>query len=554
MKLVECVPNFSEGRDQKIINAIADAARQVPGVVMLDVDPGAATNRTVYTFAGPPDAVVEAAFLAIKKGGELIDMRNHKGSHARQGACDVCPFVPISEVSMEECVVLANTLAKRVGEELGLPVFLYAEAARRPDRARLPDIRAGEYEALSDKMGRPEWAPEYGPNEFNPKFGVLTAGARPFLIAYNINLNTTSVRVAKEIAFTIRETGRVKKDAHGKTVTDQEGNSERTPGLFKNLQGTGWLIPEYNRAQITVNILNIDTTPLHLVYDKCCELAQNLGVRVTGSEIVGMVPQRVLREAGEYFLDKQGATTGIDEAEIIRNACITLGLSDVTPFDPALKIIENRFEKKRPLAQMTVKDFVGVLASNAPAPGGGSVAALSGALSAGLASMVAALTFDKKGFEVVRPEMKATGIAAQNILRKQMNAIDDDTAAFNRVMEGFAMPKKTEEQKSLRQKAIEHATKEATLEPFGVLERTISSLDLALLVAEKGNQNSLSDAGVGALMARAAAYGAFYNVLINLKGIEDKAWCADIKKKAETILQTVATKAATIEQLMLDRL
>lgn len=554
MKLVECVPNFSEGRDQAVIDAISEAIKSVSGVVLLDVDPGKATNRTVYTFAGSPDVIVDAAFEAIKRGTELIDMRNHRGEHARQGACDVCPFVPISDVTMEECVELANQLGKRVGEELGIPVYLYAEAARKPERVKMPDIRVGEYEALEEKLKKPEWAPDYGIAAFNAKSGVTVTGARNFLIAYNINLNSTNTKLAKDIAFTIRDSGRLKRDADGNKVVGPDGKAERVPGLFTNLQGTGWLIPEYNRAQVTVNILNIDTTPVHEVYDKCCELATKLGCRVTGSEVVGMVPRRVLYEAGFYFLKKQGSTTGVSDEEIIRNGIISLGLEDVAPFDPKMKVIEERFIAETPLASMTVKAFSEELASNSPAPGGGSVAAVAGAISAGLSSMVAALTFEKKGFENQKEEMESIGVKTQALMRGQLSAIDDDTNAFNEVIDAMRMPKKTDEQKVARLAAIEEATKKATMEPFGILERTLPSLECASAVAERGNPNSLSDAGVAGLMANAAAYGAFYNILINLDGIEDKKWCEDTKAKAKKLLADVDAKAEEIKKYILDKL
>jgi len=554
MRIVECVPNFSEGRDREKIEAIADAVRSVPGVSLLDVDPGEATNRTVYTFAGPPEAVLEAAFQAIKTGSEIIDMRNHKGSHARQGACDVCPFVPVADVTMEECVELANRLGKRVGEELGIPVYLYAKAAKRPERERMPDIRAGEYEALQDKLTKPEWKPDYGEAKFNAKAGATVIGARPFLIAYNINLNSTNVKLAKKIAFEIRETGKLKRDSEGDKVIGADGKPERIPGMFKNVQGTGWLIPEYNRAQVTVNILDLDTAPVHAVFDACCELAAKFGSRVTGSEVVGMVPKRVMIEAGLHYLKKQGATTGVNEDEIIRTAVMSLGLTDVAEFDPKHKIIEERFMEPAPLASMTVDAFTKELASNSPAPGGGSVAAVAGAMSAGLASMVAALTFEKKGFEELMPEMERVGVKAQEVMAAQLRAIDSDTAAFNRVMDALSMPRATEEQQSARAKALQEANKGATMEPLHTLERTIPALECAAAVAEKGNQSSLSDAGVAALMGRAAAWGAYYNVLINLQGIEDKQWCKEIRQKADDLLKEAQEKAQAIEELMLERL
>lgn len=554
MKIVECVPNFSEGQDKTKIDAISDAIKSVPGVKLLDVDPGKATNRTVYTFAGSPEAVCEAAFQAIKKGSELIDMRQHKGEHARQGACDVCPFVPVSGVTMEECVELANRLGKRVGEELDIPVYLYAEAAKKPEHVRMPDIRVGEYEALEEKLKKPEWKPDYGPAKFNAKAGATVIGARKFLIAYNINLNSTNVKLAKEIAFTIRETGKVKKDAQGNKVLGPDGKAERVPGLFKHLQGTGWLIPEYNCAQITMNILDIDETPLHKVFDTCCDLAAKLGCRVTGSEVVGMVPKQVMIDAGHFFLEKQGNTTGVPEAEIIRTAVRTLGLTDVAPFDPDKKIIEHQFLSPTPLASMTVKGFADELSSSSPAPGGGSVAALAGGLSCALSSMVAALTHNKKGYEDQNERMERVGFEAQNIMRDQIGAIDRDTDAFNRLMDCFGMPKGTEEEQSARNKAIQEATKEATMEPYRTLERTLPSLDLALEVAKHGNQNSLSDSGVAALMGRAAAVGAYYNVMINLASIDDKNWTSKVKKDADALVLAAEKKAAEIDDLIRKKL
>ncbi len=554
MKIIECVPNFSEGRDRSIIDEIAKAIASVQGVALLDVDAGAATNRTVYTFAGGAEAVLEAAFQAIKRGSDLIDMRLHKGEHARQGACDVCPFIPISDVTMEECVELSKRLAKRVGDELRIPVYLYAESATRSERIRLPDIRAGEYEALAEKLRHPEWRPDFGPTEFNARSGATAIGARNFLIAYNVNLNTRSVALAKEIAFQIRESGRIKRDVKGEKVLGADGVAEREPGLFKGVQATGWFIEEYGRAQITINILNLEASPLHLLFAKCCELAASLGLRVTGSEIVGMVPKKVLADAGNFFLKEHRASTGISEDELIRSAIVSLGLNDVSTFDPKLKIIEERFAMPQPLASMSVKDFTDELASNSPAPGGGSAAALAGALSAALSAMVATLTFEKKGFEAVRGEMEKAGRDSHALLAQQVASIDKDTEAFNRVMTALKLPKESNEQKVIRKAAIDEANKGATLEPLATLERSISLLDLALFTAEKGNPNSLSDAGVAGLMARAAAYGAYYNVLINLAGIGDERWRDSIRAKAEELISDVNKKAEAVEGYLSGRL
>ncbi|MCX5797895.1 MAG: glutamate formimidoyltransferase [Elusimicrobia bacterium] len=552
--LVECVPNFSEGRDRKVIDAIADAVRAVPGVALLDVDPGAATNRTVYTFAGAPDDVLEAAFQAIRKGVELIDMRRQKGEHARQGACDVCPFIPIDGVGMKDCVELSRRLAERVGRELEVPVYLYAEAAARPERKRLPDIRTGEYEALEEKLKKPEWKPDFGPAKFNAKAGATAVGARNFLIAYNVNLNTASVALAKDIAFAIRESGRLKRDAAGNKVQGPDGKDLREPGLFKGVQATGWFIPEYRRAQVTINILDLDSAPVHKVYDACGELAAQKGLRVTGSEVVGLVPRRVLLEAGRYFLKKQGQSAGVSDAELVETAVQSLGLSDVAPFDPAAKIIEERFRKATPLADASLRRFLTELASRAPAPGGGSVAALSGALAAALCSMVSALTHEKKGYEASRDEMEAMAVKAQGLLKSMIQAVDEDTEAFNKLMAALGLPKADEAQATARKAAITAATKQATREPLGVLEKQVAVLDCAKLAETHGNPNAASDAGVAGLMARAAALGAYYNVLINLAGIKEKAWRTKTLQRADAALAQVEKRAKALEKSMRKKL
>lgn len=558
MKLVECVPNFSEGCDKSKIDAICNEIKKIKGVRLLDVDPGAATNRTVVTFAGSPDDVLEAAFQAIKKASEVIDMRHHKGEHPRQGATDVCPFVPISGVTMEECAELARRLGKRVGEELKIPVYLYEYAAANPSRKNLADIRAGEYEAIPQKLGKPEWKTDFGPNKYDDhvaKTGVTVIGARQFLIAYNINLNTTSTAKAKEIAFTLRERGRLKRDAKGDKVVDAEGNNVYVPGLFKECKATGWFIPEYKRAQITINLTDFTVTSVHAVFDAACKEADKLGLRVTGSEIVGMVPKKALIEDGLYYLKKQSSTAGIPEDDIIDIAIISLGLNDVSSFDPKKKIIEYQFiEEKKMLTNMTVKDFSNELSRNSPAPGGGSVAALSGALSAALTSMVASLTHGKKGYEKFNDEMEKIGIEAQKLKDDLVKAIDDDTEAFNKVMACFSMPKSNDAEKASRAAAIEEATKGATLVPFKVLEHTISSLKVARVAAEHGNQNSLSDAGVAALMAKAGAHGAYYNVLINLNTLTDKKWVTDVRKKADAIIADVDKLSDEIQKMVVTKL
>lgn len=554
MKLVECVPNFSEGKDKKILDAIACEIESVSGVKLLDVDPGAATNRTVFTFAGTPDEAVEAAFLAIKKAAELIDMRKHKGAHPRMGATDVCPFVPISGVTMDECAELARKLGERVGKELKIPVYLYEHAANSPSRKSLADIRAGEYEGFAEKIKKKEWKPDFGPAELNLKSGATVIGARQFLIAYNVNLNTTDVKLAKEIAFTIREKGKIKRDKDGNKVVDKDGNTVYEPGLFKHCRATGWLIPEYNCAQVTINLTDYTVTPMHEVFDACCREAEKLGIRVTGSEIVGLVPKQAMIDAGLHYLKKQKGTAGIPEAAMIKTAIRSLGLGDVAPFDPAKKIIESHFEAPAPLADMTVKAFADELSSNSPAPGGGSVAALSGALSAGLSSMVAALTYGKKGYEEHFSLMQKIGVSAQENMRRQIRAIDEDTAAFNDLMACFGMPKSTDAEKKQREEAVQEATKKATLVPLGVLEKSIEALELSFAVAEKGNRNSLSDAGVAGLTGYTAAMGAYYNVLINLASIKDEKWAEKTKTTADELIRKAKQSAEAIEKAVVEKL
>ena len=552
-QLVECVPNFSEGRDRTVITAITAQIEGVSGATLLDVDPGEATNRTVVTFVAPPEAAVEAAFLAIRKAAELIDMRKHHGAHARQGATDVCPFVPVSGISVEECVKLAHELARRVGQELNIPVYLYEEAATSPARRSLSDIRVGEYEALAEKLKREEFKPDYGPAEFNPRAGATTIGVRPFLIAYNINLNCPDASIAKDIGLTIREKGRATRDARGKKVRDHEGQLVRTPG-FPCCRATGWFIEEYQRGQVTMNLTDYHQTPVHVVFDRVEQLAHELGARVTGSEIVGLVPQEALTEAGLHYLRKQGKSGGVSQRALIDQAILSLGLNDVAPFDPRQKIIEVRVGQTGRLASMTVHEFSDELGSDSPAPGGGSVAALAASMAAGLSAMVAALTHGKKGYTEHDELMEQVGLKGQALKDRLLAAVDQDTAAFDRVMECFRLPRGTPEQKTARQAAITAANKEATLVPLGVLERCPEVLTLAMEVAEKGNQNSLSDSGVAGLMARAGAHGAYYNVLINLGGIEDPPWCEEIRRRAEDLLSQVDQLSQKIQTHVLEKL
>ncbi len=551
-KLVECVPNFSEGRDMNVINQITKVIEEVDGVILLDVDPGYATNRTVVTFVGPPEAVKEAAFRAIKKAAELIDMRKHKGEHPRIGATDVVPFVPVSGVTMEDCVRLAHELAKRVGEELKIPVYMYEYAATRPERQSLANIREGEYEALPKKLQDPEWKPDYGPAEFNDwvaKTGATVIGAREFLIAYNVNLNTRSKKLAHEIALNIREKGRIKRDKDGKPVLNEKGEKVRVPGKLKAVRAIGWYIEEYGFAQVSINLINYKITPLHKVFETCVEEAEKLGLRVTGSEIVGLVPKKAIVDAGKYFLEKQGRSTAVPEEELIHTAILSLGLSQVSEFKPEEKIIELRLEKDRKrLWKMSVREFANEVSSESPAPGGGSVAALAGALSAALSSMVTNLTFGKKGFEEVKQAMKEVGEKAQQLKDEYLSLIDRDSEAFNAVMSAMKLPKKTDEEKAAREKAIEEATKQATLVPLETLRKTAQLLELSREVVEKGNPNSLSDAAVSAIMAEAAARGAYLNVLINLPGIQDREFRERVMKEAEELLNKVISEARKLEE------
>jgi glutamate formiminotransferase / formiminotetrahydrofolate cyclodeaminase len=552
-KLVECVPNFSEGRDRSVIDAITAEITRVSGAVLLDVDPGAATNRTVVTLVGSPDAVVEAAFQAIRRAAALIDMRKHQGAHPRQGATDVCPFVPISGVTVEECVELAHRLARRVGEELRIPVYLYEAAATRPERKSLADIRVGEYEALAEKLRKPEWKPDYGPADFNAGAGATVIGVRPFLIAYNVNLNARDDRIAKQIGLSIRERGRADRDDKGEKKRRSDGELERVPGL-PACRATGWFIKEYGRGQVTMNLIDFHQTPIHVAFDRVEELAHQMGARVTGSEIVGLVPLEAMLLAGRHYLQKQGKTTGVSETELVRVAMLSLGVDDVAPFDPQQKIIEYRVAAARRLAGLTVRGFCDELGSDSPAPGGGSVAALCGAMSGALSSMVAALTFGKKGYTEHNALMEEVGQRGQELEAALLAAVDRDTDAFDAVMAAMRLPRASDEQKQERQHCIEAANKAATLVPLEVLEHCAELCDLAATVAGKGNQSSLSDAGVAGLMAQAAAAGTHYNVLINLKGLEDAAWKQEIVARADRALAAADERAARLRAEVLSKL
>lgn len=540
-KIVECVPNFSEGRDLKVIEKITDEIKKA-GAELLDVDPGRDTNRTVVTFAGEAEAVLEGAFQAIKKAAELIDMSKHKGEHPRMGATDVCPLVPVSGITMDECVKLAKRLGQRVAEELKIPIYLYEYAATSKERRSLAYIRQGEYEALPEKLKQEKFKPDFGKPVFNAKAGATVIGAREFLIAYNVNLNTRNVKIARKIANRIREKGRKVKDK-------ETGEKVEVPGTLKNIRGMGWYIEEYNMAQLSFNILNYKTTPVYRVFEEAEKFAREFGVRVTGSELVGLIPLDAVLECGRHFLKKQGSTTGVSESEFIRVAVHTMGMEEVSEFNAEDKIIEYRLRTKGRLASMDIYEFADELASDSPAPGGGSVAALNGTLSAGLSSMVGNLTYNKKGYKEVKQIMIELSDKAQRLKDFFTESIDKDTEAFNKVMDAFSLPKGTDEEKALRDKAIMDATKEATLVPFAVLEKTKEAAELALTVVEKGNQNSLSDAGVAGLTAAAAAEGALYNVMINLEGIDDEEFNQETAKKAIEInnqVQKIVTKIKSI--------
>jgi glutamate formiminotransferase/formiminotetrahydrofolate cyclodeaminase len=543
VKLIECVPNFSEGRDPSVIDAITAEITAVEGAVLLDVDPGAATNRTVVTFVGPPGAVEEAAFQAMKMAATLIDMTKHHGEHPRMGATDVCPFVPLQDVTMEECVDLARRVGQRVGEELRIPVFLYEAAATDGDRRSLAAVRKGEYEGLADRTDRPD----FGPGDFSARSGATAIGAREFLIAYNINLNTRDRRLANQIAGVMRETGRPQRDDSGQILRDADGTALREPGAFKELRGVGWYIEEYGRAQLSFNLTNFKVTSIHQVFDAACREAELRGLRVTGSELVGLVPRRALLAAGDHYLAKQGATTGIPESERIRAAVLSLGLDDLGPFDPRAKVIEYRHEgSPGGLVARTVGEFVDELSAASPAPGGGSVAALCGSLSAGLSSMIAALTFSKKGMEESREAMEDLGRRAQSLKAWFLHAVDRDTDAFNQVLAAMRLPKQTEPEIGARAEAMELANQRATRVPLEVLERSVEILELALTVARDGNPSAVTDAGVGGACALAAAEGAALNVRINLSSLTDERWAGNARSAAQGFVERCRSLAEEV--------
>ena len=554
-QLIECVPNFSEGRDMNIIRQITDEIEKVSGVRLLDVDPGKATNRTVVTFVGTPLEVIEAAFQAIKKASEVIDMSKHKGEHPRFGGTDVCPLVPVSGITMEETAEFAHKLAERVGKELLIPVYCYENAAFKEERRNLANCRAGEYEGLARKLEDPEWKPDFGPVKFNPRTGVTAIGARDFLVAYNINLNTTSTRRANAVAFDIREKGRPVREGNpvtGKIKKDKNGEEIWEPGALKAAKAIGWFIEEYGIAQVSVNLTNINITPVHIAFEEGCKSAQNRGMRVTGSELVGLIPLKAMTDAGKYFLRKQNRSVGVAEKELVRIAIKSLGLDDLKPFNPKEKIIEYLLEdpNDKKLISMTGEGFVNETASESAAPGGGSVSAYIGALGIALGTMVANLSAHKAGWDDRWEEFSEWAEKGQNIKDELLFLVDEDTRSFNRVMEAFGLPKESGEEKKLRTAAIQAATKYAVEVPFRTMQRAFESMEVIRAMAETGNPNSVSDAGVGALCARAAVMGAYLNVKINVPSLNDKVFVADILKRGEEILKNTQKAETAILEIV----
>ena len=558
-KLIECVPNFSEGRDMAVIKQITDEIEKIDGVKLLDVDPGATTNRTVVTFVGTPDEVVEAAFQAVKKAQEVIDMRRHKGDHPRFGATDVCPLVPISGVTMEEVAGYARKLGKRIGDELGIPVYLYENAATEEKRRNLANCREGEYECLKDRVGSADWKPDFGPAEFNDsvaRSGATAVGARDFLIAVNFNLNTTSTRRANAIAFDVREKGRPKREGNpivGKVVTDEAGEPVMIPGTLAGTKAIGWMIAEYGIAQVSMNITNLSQTPLHVAFDEVSDKAQKRGIRVTGLEIVGLVPKKAIIDAGKYYLSKQKRSLGITEAQIIKIAIKSMGLDDLKPFDPNEKIIEYVLEsedKTAKLIDMTCRGFADETASESPAPGGGSISAYMGALGAALASMVANLSSHKAGWDERWEEFSDWAVRGQEIKEDLLFLVDEDTNAFNRVMDAFGLPKTTDEEKAARTAAIQDATRYATEVPFRTMQRAFDAFEVIKAMAIDGNPNSVSDAGVGALCARSAVMGAFLNVKINAAGLKDRAYADNMLTEGLEIERNAIGREAEIMEIV----
>ena len=540
-QIIECVPNFSEGVDANVIKQITNAIESVDGVRLLHVDMGKATNRTVVTFAGEPAQVVEAAFLGIQKAAELIDMRHHKGEHPRMGATDVCPLVPVSNISMEETAEWAKKLGARVGNELNIPVYLYEAAQSNPERKNLSVIRAGEYEGFAKKIQEPAWQPDYGPNTLPAKHGATVIGARDFLIAYNINLNTKSTRIANRIAFDVREAGRVKREGNpisGKIVTDANGEPVRIPGTLKSVKAIGWYIEEYGMAQISMNLTNYNITSIHQAFDEVCKKAQERGVIVTGSELVGLLPLQPILDAGKHYLQKQGRSIGVSQNELIEIAIQSLGLNQLSPFNPQERIIEYALKQNsgKQLVDLSITDFVNETASESPAPGGGSVSALCAAIGTGLGAMVANLSADKRGWEDRTEEFSSWAAKAQDIKDQLLYLIDEDTKAFNGIMNAFQLPKSTDQEKAVRSAAIESASVYATEIPLKTMQVAYSAIPCLEYMVNNGNPNSITDAGVGLLCIKTAVRGAYFNVMVNAKGLKNKAQAEGFANEAKSIL------------------
>jgi glutamate formiminotransferase/formiminotetrahydrofolate cyclodeaminase len=528
-RIIECVPNFSEGRDMGIIKQITDSIESVDGVKLLNIDPGKDTNRTVVTFVGDPENVSEAAFLAVRRAAELIDMSKHHGAHPRMGATDVCPLVPVSGISMEETAEYARSLARRIGEELKIPVYCYENAAFSEKRRNLADCRAGEYEGLRKKLADPEWKPDFGPAAFNERAGATAVGARDFLVAFNVNLNTTSIRRANAIAFDVREKGRIMKNEKGETIS--------VPGTLKSVKAIGWYIKEYGIVQISMNLTNISITPVHIAFDEVCRKADARGVRVTGSELVGLIPLKAILDAGRYFLEKQQRSTGISDEELIKIAVKSLGLNDTHQFKPEEKIIEFVMEEKSnpKLADMSLKSFMNETASESPAPGGGSVSAYIGALGMALGTMVANLSSHKRGWDDRWKEFSDWAEKGKKIQNKLLQLVDEDTDAFNKILDAFKLSDKTQEESKIKKSVIQEATRNAILVPFKVMETAFSGFGLIREMVEKGNPNSVTDAAVGALALRSCIRGAYLNVKVNATGLDDREFVKDILNKGEII-------------------
>ncbi|MBK7149321.1 MAG: glutamate formimidoyltransferase [Bacteroidetes bacterium] len=547
-KIIECVPNFSEGRDMNIIKQITDAIESVEGIKLLNTDPGKGTNRTVVTFVGDEKSVVEAAFRGISKAAELIDMSKHSGAHPRFGATDVCPFIPIANATMDDCIACARELGQRVGNQLNIPVYLYEFAATAPHRKNLANVRAGEYEGIAEKIKQPEWKPDFGKSEWNERSGNIAIGARNFLIAYNVNLNTTSTRRANSVAFDVREQGRKVKDPNGVDVIQ--------PGKCKSVKGIGWYIPEYGVAQVSMNLTDIQATPVHIAFDECVNSAHQRGMRVTGSELIGLIPLQSMLDAGKYFLENQQRSIGVSEDELIKIAVKSMGLDELVPFEPRKRIIEYMLEDSNtsPLVALNLKQFANETASESPAPGGGSIAAYVGTLGISLATMVANLSSHKKGWDSRWKEFSDYAEQGQKLKDQLLHLVDEDTRAFNRIMDAFGLPKSNDTEKAERQAAIQRATKHAIEVPLRVMRLSLESMSLIKTMAEIGNPNSVSDAGVGALCARAAVYGAFLNVKINASSYTDKAYVTSTLQQANEWLTQAGILESEVLRIVEDKI